>query len=513
VSERLRVLLYSPANLNLIDGSSIWVQSVAETLHLDERLEITLPLKAPERRDVITGSLRRLERVELLEPRDVGGRRGPADELRNDHFLDLLERLDAERRFDVILLRSFRLCLAASQRSRLRGRIWSCYVLEPGREIGSARHQAELTAIAEASRYLVAQSEEMRAVLEAAIPAARGRTILLPPAIPPDPVSRPDPARVVERLLYTGKFHPFYAVEQLIEEFRRSRAERPGLEFHLAGDKIHRPRHDPRYAAALERLLLETDGLVWHGGLARDDVSALLARGGVALSVWDKQQGHWLNDLVVSTKLLDYCSVGLPVVLSRTPAQEAMLGLDYPLFVTGLDEVGPLLRRLFSDADLYRAAGQRTWQASRRFTYPAVHARLAPFLPGGAPEEGPGVSHAERAQLDRPKLPGSRFNVGLLDASPERARWAQELVAALRRSDERYRLVEAAPPAGLAEVASWLRTVGHVVGGRREAGDASAVALERALAAGSRVVPEGPPSDAAAAVLVGAATPGEPAGA
>lgn len=508
MSERLRVLLYSPANLNLIDGSSIWVQSVAETLHLDERVEITLPLKMPERRDVITGSLRRLERVELLDPRGVVGRRRPAEELRNDDFLDLLERLDAERRFDVILLRSFRLCLAASQRPRLRGRLWSCYVLEPEREIESPRHQAELTTIAEASRYLVAQSEEMRAVLEAAIPAARGRTILLPPAIPPDPASRSDPARVVERLVYTGKFHPFYAVEQLVEAFRRLRAERPGLELHLAGDKIYRPRHDPSYAVTLERLLLETNGLVWHGGLARDDVSALLAQGGVALSVWDKRHGPWLNDLVVSTKLLDYCSVGLPVVLSRTPAQEAMLGLDYPLFVTELDEVAPLLRRLFSDADLYREAAERTWQASRRFTYPAVQERLAPFLPGGTPVEPAGATQTERALLDRPKLPGSRFNIGLLDGSPERALWAKALVDTLRRSDERYRLVDAAPSA---ELASWLRTVGHVVPAPDEGRDATAHAVERALASGSQVVLEGSPSDAAAALLAGAAAPGDPA--
>ncbi len=125
-------------------------------------------------------------------------------------------------------------------------------------------------------------------------------------------------------------------------------------------------------------------GVVRHGGLSRAAVAGLLAKGGVALSVWDYRYGsHW-NDLVVSTKLLDYCAAGLPVILNRTQAQEAILGADYPLFVHTAAEAEALIDRVLRDDDLYRAAGERCWTSSRRFTYAAVHERLAPELVGAA---------------------------------------------------------------------------------------------------------------------------------
>ena len=145
-------------------------------------------------------------------------------------------------------------------------------------------------------------------------------------------------------MLYAGKFHPFYPVDWMIRIFRELRADLRDLEFHVAGDKFYRPKGDVTYASALEQALLSTPGLTWHGGIGRDDVEALLAAGGVAMNLWDYHHGPAMNDLVISTKLLDSCVVGLPIILNRTAAQEGVLGVDYPLFVEQVEEAGPLLR-------------------------------------------------------------------------------------------------------------------------------------------------------------------------
>jgi glycosyltransferase involved in cell wall biosynthesis len=297
--------------------------------------------------------------------------------------LDLIERLDAMRPFEAIVLRSFALCQRAVERPRLRGRIWSCYILEPERDPDDPAYRSEMARIAEGSRHVVVQSEGMRELLESVVPAARGRTILLPPGIPADTPRLVSPDRPVPRLIYTGKFHPFYPVERLIEFFVDLRAEQPNLEFHVAGDKIMQPPHDPDYPARLERLLRTTPGLVWHGSLSREATSALVAEGGVALNVWDYRHGPRMNDLVISTKLLDYAAAGVPIVLTRTRTQVELLGPDYPLFATEVDDALPLLRRALTDADLYRSAADRAWEASRAYTYPAIHRLIAPYLDAG----------------------------------------------------------------------------------------------------------------------------------
>jgi len=490
----LRIAFYSPADLNLLDGSSIWVQSIAEVLHSAPNVEITVPLKAPERRDVVTGMLRQLERVRLVDPVSAG--RTDLWGLGSADVLDLIEKLDHEQPFDVILLRSYALCRLAAERPRLAGRLWSAYILEPERDLRSRQHLDTLARITDASARVLVQSEEMRALLESVVPSVGDKAILLPPAIPSD-APRPDSGRIVPRLLYTGKFSPLYPVPLMIEIFRDLRATHPDLEFHVAGDKFHRTPEATEWVLGLERALSDTPGLVWHGGISRAAVERVLASGGIGLNLWDQRHDLPMNNLVLSTKTLDYCAVGLPIILNRTASHEAMLGRDYPLFVTSLDETRGLLERLLTDADLYRRAAERTWSASRAFTYPEVFARLAPYLPRTA---GSSARDEDVASHDRPKLEGASLNLGVV-ATTGVTDAALGVLQLLRQRDDRYRLIvlgepdsatrerlesderlassvsiETDPPGGMA---SWLRKVGFLVA------DADGPSVIHARASGS----------------------------
>jgi len=428
----LEVCLYSPADLNLMSGSSIWVQSVAEMLHAGPRVRVTVPLRCPERRRLVTGPLRQLERVDVVEPTRLR-RYVPRSGLYVSTALDLIEALHRERHFDAIILRSFPTCRAAIERASLRGHIWSCYILEPERDIEDPVHLADLTVIAEASERVLVQSEEMRALFEAVVPAGRGKTIILPPAIPPADGGAPEvPFR--RRLLYAGKFHPFYPVERMLALLTELRPTWPDLEFHVIGDQFFRPPGDD-YADRLEQALATTPGVVWHGALPRAAAAGLLAQGGLALSLWDYRHGSTMNDLVVSMKLLDYCSAGLPVALTRTAAQESILGADYPLFVDDLDEARAVVERGLGDEDLYRAAAASCCAGGRRFEYPAVYASIAPDLEG-RPD-------AALRQYDRPKLEGAAWNLGVLLPAGATAipPLALRVVRELRRRDPRFHLL------------------------------------------------------------------------
>jgi len=372
------VLLYAPANLNQIDGSTIWVRSATESFLVDPSVHVTMPLRSPVRRNVVTGPLEALDRVELVDshPRIAARQLG----LSTTALLNLVERLDAYRGFDAIVIRSFKTCQRAADRPSLRGRLWACYILEPERNPEAPDYAAELNRISAAARHVVVQSEGMRELLESVAPAARGKTILLPPGIPAGDQPRADASRPVRRLLYTGKFHPFYPIERMIEFFVELRREMPELEFHVAGDKIMEQPQDPAYVSRVTELLSTTDGLVWHGSMTREATMVLLAEGGVAMNLWDYRYGPRMNDLVVSTKLLDYAAAGVPVVLTRTPTHQQLLGADYPLFADEIDEARPLLRRVLSEPETYRAAAERAYTASRAFTPEAIHELIAPHL-------------------------------------------------------------------------------------------------------------------------------------
>jgi glycosyltransferase involved in cell wall biosynthesis len=362
----IRFGLYAEVNMNLIDGSSVWVQSVAQTLTSIPGVEVTLLLRAPEQRDVLTAPLHAHDRIELIHP---------------DHFeiekplepavaLEALEELDRERGFDHVLLRGAAICAAAARRRPFPGRMW-CYYLtphhfEPGREID------QLRLIAPASERVLCQTEPIRDLARVAVPDNADKLALLPPMIPP--VSAPEPHRSGNRglrIVYAGKFAPEYYFLELIETFRRLRRDEPGAELHLVGDKIHNPPDDPAFRPSVEEALETTDNLVWHGGVSRREVDELLRDADVALSV-----RHPMMDKELATKVLEYGAAGCAVILNRTALYEELLGGDYPFFATDPGEILAVLKQAAKNSDLRQEAADRCAEAARQYTYQRVAERL-----------------------------------------------------------------------------------------------------------------------------------------
>ena len=106
----------------------------------------------------------------------------------------------------------------------------------------------------------------------------------------------------------------------------------------------------------------------------------LLAGGGVALNLWDYRYGPRMNDLVISTKLLDYAAAGIPIVLTTTTTQVELLGEDYPLFANQVDDGLRLIGQVLRDPELYRVTGERAYLASRGYTYAAIHRLISSAL-------------------------------------------------------------------------------------------------------------------------------------
>ena len=68
---RPRALVYGDVDLNLIDGSAIWVQGVTQAL-VAAGCAVTLVLKAPVRTDRLIAPLRGLDAVTIRAPHAEG---------------------------------------------------------------------------------------------------------------------------------------------------------------------------------------------------------------------------------------------------------------------------------------------------------------------------------------------------------------------------------------------------------------------------------------------------------
>jgi len=392
-----RALVYGDIDLNLIDGSAIWLQSVTQAL-ARAGCAVTLVLKAPVRTSRLIAPLlaepgitvRRPFEEHLLEGLEGLEGAGP---VRAAAAAGLLTKIDAEQSHDLVVLRGRAVTSAVAKSQTFAGRLWPYLTDVPQSVPGLTPDVAdELGMIASVARYLLCQTEELRCFLEGSIPAACGKCVLLPPILADiPPTHRPIPsscgaaaAGTPLRLVYAGKFAPRWNTLEM--------TELPGLlsghgiasELHMAGDKIH---DDASGYQERMRAALEVDGVTWHGGHSREEAMRLAASCDIGLS-W--RHPDLDASLELSTKVLEFGALGLPVILNRTPMHEALLGADYPLFAASLADVATAAAAAAAEPGLYRLAADRTGHAAERFTLDQAAKRLRGYLAAAVPKGGPG---------------------------------------------------------------------------------------------------------------------------
>jgi glycosyltransferase involved in cell wall biosynthesis len=407
---QLSALVYGDIDLNLIDGSAIWVQSTVQAL-ARAGCAVTLVVKSPVRTDRLIAPL-------LAEP-GVTVRRPHAEHLISGlgsaslsagQAAQVLAALDREQRQDLVVLRGWRVVSQVVADGGFAGRLWT-YLTDIPQSVAAMTEEkaAELADIAVASRYLLCQTEELRSFLEGSVPAACGKCVLMPPVVPAldgSPHRRARTGRDPLRLVYTGKFAPRWNTYEMTQLPGLLAARGVPTELHMVGDKIHNDPGDPGYARRM-RAALGTpraasgppaadqpppgdSGVIWHGGRSRQEAMQLAASCDIGLSWRDASLDASLE---LSTKVLEFGLLGLPVILNRTPMHEELLGADYPLFARDLSDVADTAAEAATDPAVAQLAAARTAAAAQSFTLESAVSRLRGYLdralPAAAAPPGP----------------------------------------------------------------------------------------------------------------------------
>jgi len=374
-----RALVYGDIDLNLLDGSAIWLQSVTQAL-ARAGCEVTLLLKAPVTTSRLIAPMLAEPGITIRSPHkeQLATTAVPAADAPS-----LLARLDGEKQYDLLVLRGRKVTTAVAQSKAFDGRLWAYLTDVPQSVPGLTTELAgELAAIAMSARYLLCQTEDLRCFLEGSIPQACGKCVLLPPILADIPGTRHERAAAKPlRLVYTGKFAPRWNTLEMTRLPELLGAKGIAAELHMVGDKIHNDPADAGYRQRM-RAALEQDTVTWHGGQSREDAMRLAETCDIGLS-WRHPELD--ASLELSTKVLEFGALGLPVILNRTPAHEALLGADYPLFAATLDDVVTVATAAAGDPGTYRLAADRASRAAGDFTMDRAAQRLRRYLAQALP--------------------------------------------------------------------------------------------------------------------------------
>lgn len=377
-----RILVYGDVNLNLIDGSAIWATSIVQMLSELPGVEVWLLLKAPVQREVVLEVLRDIPNVVVVPPDHQWAVRGP---MKQAEAAERLLELHGAVGFDVILVRGLAVAERLATEPSCAGHLLP-YLVEVFQrpDPWDQPTVATVATIARASLAMLCQTESIRRRLAKQVPDARDRTVLLPPMIPGRarlPHSSWSGDRPL-RLVYAGKFSPLWGSRGLFEAVRKANEDGPMCELHVYGDKVESPPGDPSFQADI-REHLESPGVVWHRGMSRTNVLRELPNYDLGWA-WRSPELEATTD-EVSTKVLEYGSTGLPMLLQRNRVNESLLGADYPLFLADSEALGAVLRELKQDPSVLRRAAELAHGATAQHTFDTVldrHLRpaLAPVL-------------------------------------------------------------------------------------------------------------------------------------
>jgi glycosyltransferase involved in cell wall biosynthesis len=394
---RPRALVYGDVDLNLLDGSAIWLQSVTQAL-VAAGCAVTLVLKAPVRTDRLIAPLRDVADVTIRSPHAESLLPGLTESsLSVPQAITVLAAIDADRRHDLVVLRGRALVSAAARDGAFDGRLWS-YLTDVPQAIPAVTPKAaeDLTIIAKASRFLLCQTEELRCFLEGSVAAACWKSVLFPPVLPAldihrDPERSVAPADTPLKLVYTGKFAPRWNTLEMTRLPALLTSRGVSAEVHMVGDKVHDDPRDAGYKRRMRAALGEVgsptaDGVIWHGGQPRAEAMRIAAEGDIGLS-WRHPELD--ASLELSTKVLEFGQLGLPVILNRTPMHEALLGADYPLFAASLDDVADVAALAAGSPEVFRLAAGRTQAAAEAFALDRAADRLRVYLSQAVASEPP----------------------------------------------------------------------------------------------------------------------------
>ena len=182
-----RALVYGDIDLNLIDGSAIWLQSVTQALAAgrlrgDAGAQGAGPHQPPDR---AAAGRARGHRAQAVRGAPARGARARSRPRRPRTCWPGWTRRQPH---DLVVLRGRAVTAAAAKSGAFAGRLWPYLTDVPQSVPGLTSAAAEeLGMIASAARYLLCQTEELRCFLEGSIPAACGKCVLLPPILADDP--------------------------------------------------------------------------------------------------------------------------------------------------------------------------------------------------------------------------------------------------------------------------------------------------------------------------------------
>ena len=386
----INILLFGYINMNAMDGSAVFMSSVTTMLSKNPNINIDLVLANPIRRDLLLQPLYELENVNIICPYDDGDlseKEFPWKNRNRMSFQEAGEVIDYYWRkndYDWFIIRGIEVAnklININPNIISNSMVYMTGITDSNQELTKSKMN-EFEQLRELNAYILCQTEEMKEFLLTKLDSSlfEDKIIPLNPMVP-DTVDEFEDIFVKKnkynKLCYTGKFHKGWNSIPMIVGFKEILEEIPEATLEVAGDMFKPDKDNPHYVNDLKYLLNSTRNLTWYGALSREEARQLILSSDIGFTWRDPSMD---TSLELSTKLLEYGTLGKAVVLNPTPMHKKIFGDDYPLYAETLDDYVRVVKEAMINPDIYEEAARKMFEGSKKFTFTQILNNLLPYL-------------------------------------------------------------------------------------------------------------------------------------
>lgn len=364
-----KILVCANPDLNLIDGSSVWSQTITLVLAETGMAWIDFLAKSRPQRMLLFEPLRRHGSINIIDGIDkclLSDQSGIS--LQDNQLVEAALKLHCKNDYDIILVRGLNIVRWLTDYPGVLNRCWIYLTDIPQKkELVDDSLRQELAVIAHGAKRILYQAPGFLELWNEIVPdAEEDKFSLYSPVIPDIPYETTKIANRPLKAVYAGKFKRTWKTLEMAKTWPNIKQEVPEAELIMIGDKIHAEQTPADYQQQMRKALENTVGLRWLGALPRDLVQKELETARVGLSWRDECMDDTLE---YSTKILEYGAAGCAAILNRNALHENLLGRDYPLFANTEQDYVDTLKLALTNSQVAQLAADRLMSLARRHTF------------------------------------------------------------------------------------------------------------------------------------------------
>jgi glycosyltransferase involved in cell wall biosynthesis len=373
----LHILLYGDIDLNFMDGSAVWLISMAQMLSLNPNIKIDLLLKAKEKNNHLSQSIENISNITCI-PASEGMDTNSGERLTVIEAASLMQKLQRQNKYDLVIIRGFDLVREIMKYNEFKN-ITVPYLTDFKHDERSTKKEREdLKKVYEHFNFMFLQTEETKLAFQRLVGVTGEKIRILTPMVPL-PEKQPEFRNKHYRLIYSGKFHEDWYTEEIIKVTKKLALLDSRIQTKIVGDKFQDVLRENKNQLRIKKEFKEAASIDWIGSVSREKCQEMIEEADIGIS-WRSAFLDNDDSVELSSKLLEYGRLGKPALVRRTKMHEKLLGKDYALFVDTEEDVIAKVTRIFQDEDLYFETAKKIYDASLQYTFQAAHNRLSDFI-------------------------------------------------------------------------------------------------------------------------------------